>query len=49
MNPQKEIIAQFENLKHKFDKVHANDTTKSGKMVRPYISNFNSFLLFKEP
>jgi hypothetical protein len=30
----KEILEQFENIKMKFDKLHANETTKSGKLVK---------------
>jgi len=33
MNPQKEILDQFENIKLRFEKLHSNDKTRSGKMV----------------
>jgi len=33
MNPQKEILDYFEQIKLKFEKIHQNDLTKSGKMV----------------
>ena len=32
MNPQKEILDTFDNLKLKFEKLLANDTKKDGKV-----------------
>jgi hypothetical protein len=34
MNPQKEILDQFDQLKFRFEKLSANDTRKNGKLVK---------------
>jgi len=34
MNPQKEILDQYDQLKIRFDKLNANDTKKNGKFVK---------------
>jgi len=42
MNPLKEILDQYENIKYKFDRLTSNELTKNGKLVKyNSINNFS--------